>query len=101
MRLRWLRAARTDVRQIGRSIAQDSPEAAERITARIIRTVDLLRDHHGLGRPGRVIDTRELVIAGTSYIAAYRVQGETVEIIAVMHSMQEWPENFRDRLAPR
>lgn len=98
MRLRWLRAARADLRRIGRTIAQDSPEAAERVTARIVQAVDLLQDHPGLGRAGRVLGTRELVVVGTPYIAAYRVRDETVEIVAVMHGTQRWPESFRDRL---
>jgi toxin ParE1/3/4 len=99
MRLRWLRGARRDVRQIGRYIAQDSVAAAERVTTHIVEAVDLLIDQLGMGRPGRVIGTRELVISGTPYIAAYRVRGEsTVEVIAVLHGAQQWPESFEDRL---
>lgn len=49
MRLRWLRGARTDVRRIGRYIAQDSPNAAERITTRIVEAIDLLTDQPGMG----------------------------------------------------
>ncbi len=98
MRLRWLRGARTDVRHIGRYIAQDSVEAAERVTTRIVEAIDKLADQPGMGRPGRVIGTRELVIGGTPYIAAYRVRETTVEIIAVIHGARQWPESFEDRL---
>lgn len=101
MRLRWLRGARRDVRQIGRYIVQDSADAAERVTTRIVEAVDLLRDQPGMGRPGRVIGTRELVIFGTPYIAAYRIRGEsTVEVIAVLHGAQRWPESFEGKLPP-
>ena len=57
MRLRWRRAARTDLRRIGRINSQDSPAAVERVTARIVQTIDLLQDHPGLGRAGRVLET--------------------------------------------
>jgi len=101
MRLRWLRGARGDVRHIGLYIALESPDAARRITTRIIEAIDLLTDQQGIGRPGRIIGTRELAIGGTPYRAAYRVRGEnTVEIIAVIHGMQRWPESFEKRLGP-
>ena len=38
--------------------------------------------------------TRELVIPGTSYIAAYVVAGDEVQIAAVLHGKQQWPERF-------
>lgn len=98
MRLRWLRDARADVRRIGRYIAHDNVDAAERVTTRIVEDIDLLTDQPGIGRPGRIIGTRELVISGTPYIAAYRVRETTVEIIAVIHGAQRWPESFEDRL---
>ena len=49
----------------------------------------------GLGRPGRVAGTRELVVSGIPYIVPYRVKGEVVQIITVLHGAQKWPERFR------
>ena len=46
-----------------------------------------------MGRPGRVADTRELVLPGTSYVIAYRLR-EAVEILSVMHGAREWPDKF-------
>jgi plasmid stabilization system protein ParE len=53
-----------------------------------------LLDHPALGRPGRVPGTRELVVSGTPYILPYRVQGETVQILHVLHGAQRWPERL-------
>ena len=53
-----------------------------------------LATHPIKGRPGRVLDTRELVVAQTSLTVAYRVAGQIVEVIAVIHQAQECPERF-------
>jgi len=45
-----------------------------------------------MGRPGRVPETRELVIQ--PYIVAYRVKGGIVQILRVLHSAREWPKNI-------
>ena len=46
-----------------------------------------------VGRRGRAKDTREFVFADLPYIVVYRVTNQ-VEILAVMHTAREWPENF-------
>ena len=63
-------------------LARDSPLAADRVKDRIFAATDRLADHPGMGRPGRVGRTRELVVR--PYIVAYHVRGQTVEILAVI-----------------
>jgi plasmid stabilization system protein ParE len=46
------------------------------------------------GRPGRVSDTRELVVPETPFIAPYRVRDDRVEILAVFHGARRWPARF-------
>jgi toxin ParE1/3/4 len=75
-------------------IAADNPAAAGRMVERIRAAVERLTDLPGVGRPGRVAGTRELVIAGTPYIVPYRVKQDVVEIITVLHSAQRWPDRF-------
>ena len=94
MRVRWSPAARDDLRQQLQAIALDSPDAARLVASRVRKVTNDLADHPRIGRPGRVIDTRELVIAGTSLTAAYRVRGQTVEIVGLLHQAQEWPNHF-------
>jgi toxin ParE1/3/4 len=51
------------------------------------------------GRPGRVAGTRELVIRlirRTPYVAAYRIAGDTVRILRVLHGAQQWPEDMSE-----
>jgi toxin ParE1/3/4 len=47
-------------------------------------------------RPGRVENTRELVIAGTAYLVAYTVDQRlgAVIVLRVLHGRQVWPEAF-------
>jgi addiction module RelE/StbE family toxin len=75
-------------------IAADNPAAAARLVERIRTAVERLGAHPGIGRPGRVAGTRELVIAGTPYIVPYRVKDEVVQIITILHGAQRWPDRF-------
>ena len=94
-RLVYPRRYARQLEDIYERIAADNPAAAPRIIERIRIAVERLREFPALGRPGRVEGTRELVIAGTPYIVPYRVKGDSVQIITVLHSAQRWP----DRLA--
>ena len=69
-------------------IAADNPAAAARMIERIRAAVEMLAASPAIGRPGRVAGTRELIISGTPYIVPYRVEGDAVQIITVLHSAQ-------------
>lgn len=75
-------------------IAADNPAAASRMIERIRDAVSRLARFPASGRPGRVVGTRELVIPGTPYIVPYRVTGDAVQIITILHGAQRWPEQF-------
>jgi addiction module RelE/StbE family toxin len=55
-----------------------------------------LRDFPESGRPGRVAGTRELVVTGTPYVAAYQVTDTAVRILRVLHGAQQWPDDLPD-----
>jgi plasmid stabilization system protein ParE len=75
-------------------IAADNLVAAIRMMTRIRAAVERLATVPGMGHPGRVAGTRELVIPGTPYIVPYRVKGDAVQIITILHSAQRWPDRF-------
>ena len=52
--------------------------------------VEWLPDHPHMFRPGRVAGTREAVVH-PNYILVYRVTGEAVEIVRLVHSRQQYP----------
>jgi toxin ParE1/3/4 len=94
MEIVWREVALNSLERARAYIAQDNPAAAARVHERILSAVRNLADIPNMGRPGRIEDTRELVVAGTPYIVAYTVLDNQVSIIAVQHSAQKWPERF-------
>jgi plasmid stabilization system protein ParE len=75
-------------------IAADDPGAARVVVARILEAVSRLPDQPGLGRPGRIPGTRELVIERTRYVVPYRVRRNTVEILRVFHTSRQLPQQW-------
>ena len=94
MRLTWSRAALNDLAELRAYIAQDRPKAAFRIGRRILQAASHLEQHPELGCRGRVEGTRELVVTGTPYLIPYRIRGESIELLRVLHGARKWPEQF-------
>jgi len=72
-------------------IAQHNPLAAISQDEQIEHQVDMLMQHPQMGRPGRKKGTRELVISRTPFVVVYRVKGDKIQIIRILHSSQKWP----------
>jgi toxin ParE1/3/4 len=94
VRIDWLRQAAANVDEIKSYIARDNPTAATKVAQRIVERTEALAEFPYMGRLGRVAATRELVVSGTPYIVVYRVAGEVVQIIRVLHGAQQWPTSF-------
>jgi toxin ParE1/3/4 len=92
--IRWTRRALRRLDEIGARISIDNPAAARRVIRLIALGVHDLNNNPGRGRPGRVQGTRELVVAGTPYIVAYRVRTNDVEILTIQHGAQLWPDSL-------
>jgi toxin ParE1/3/4 len=96
VRLEWSAFAIEDRDGIFNYIEEDSPRAAVVVDDRIRAQAGLLLQFPETGRPGRIEGTRELVIGRTPYIAAYRITGDTVRILRVLHGAQLWPDEMLD-----
>lgn len=94
MLLEWSVFALADREAIFDYIEADSPQAAVAVDDRIQICVEGLAQFPNMGRNGRVPGTRELVISGTPYIAAYRLAGNALRILRILHGAQEWPEEM-------
>jgi toxin ParE1/3/4 len=94
MRIRWTVPALADLSLLQEYIAEDSPPAAHRIVQGIRAEVVNLVDFPAMGRPGRVAETRELVVNKGRHIVVYRVRNQAIEIVAVIDAGRQWPERF-------
>ncbi len=94
MRLVWTAPALRDIAAARAYIARDNPGAADRQVQLVLAAVGNLLRFPEIGRPGRRMGTRELVINRTPYIAAYRLRGEQIEVLRIMHGRQRWPDGL-------
>lgn len=92
MKLTWSGFALSDRDAIFTYIEADNPAAAVLIDERIVSATRRSLDFPASGRVGRIAGTRELVVNGTPYIAAYATTETTVRILRLLHGAQEWPE---------
>ena len=96
MKIRWSRPAIDHLSGIRAYIASDNPEAAASVARSIIEAAELLGEFPSLGRPGRGPGTRELVVPGTPFIIPYRVVGDMIEIVAMLHGARRRPGGASD-----
>ena len=94
MKVLWSRRALHHLVDIRQHIERDSEQNAALVATRILKAVDLLQSHPEIGRTGRVVGTRELVVPETPYVIPYRVRGQRLELIAVFHGRQKWPHKL-------
>ena len=94
MQVKWLRKALRNLDDEATYIAADDAAAALLVVKRVLEAVATLAQQPGLGRPGRVPGTRELIVAKTRYIVPYRVRGQAVEILRVFHSSRRLPDRW-------
>jgi len=96
VKLVWTQRALEDRRAIFDYIETEDLRLAGVVDGRIAAATRRLIDFPKSGRPGRVEDTRELVIARTPYIAPYRIEGDVVRILRVIHGARIWPDEIPD-----
>ena len=94
MNVVWRRRVREDLEAAQRYIAQHDPGAAARIGERILAVATAFATAQQIGRPGRVDETRELVVPHTPFILAYAVIAGDIVILDVVHDAQDWPDTF-------
>ncbi len=94
MKLIWTKRALRDLDQMFVFIAKDSRSAAAALVDLVEKRSAALVNHPEIGRPGRSDGTRELVVTGTPSILPYRVRDGRVEILAVLHSSRQWPDQL-------
>ena len=94
MEVRWARKAIENFENAVEYIAQDKPLAAKNVAQKIWDSSQFLADQPGLGRPGRVFGTRELIIPDLPFILPYIEKSGVIYILRVIHTSMKWPNKF-------
>jgi toxin ParE1/3/4 len=86
LKLFWLARALTNLNDAIAYIAQENVQAA-------LNQLDKLSEYPMMGRTGRKVGTRELVINQTQFIIVYRIneKANRIEILRLLHGAQQWP----------
>ncbi len=90
MTIVWSPTAVEDLKHLRATIEEQNPKAAAKVAGAILARVEGLKEFPGQGRSGRVPHTRKLVIPKTPFLVVYTVVGQTVRIVAVLHSARKW-----------
>lgn len=97
--LRWTEPANADFLGIVQWLKARNPAAAVRVGRRIPDDAERLSDFPYLGKPGRSLGTREMVVTRFPYLivdvvehdAAVSEQPQAVVILRVLHDAMPWP----------
>ena len=90
MRVVWTPEALQDRVDVWDYIAADNPQAAIRMDELFSDAAARLTDHPKLGKPGKIQGTREL-IPHENYRLVYEINGETIWMLALVHTSRQWP----------
>jgi toxin ParE1/3/4 len=75
-------------------VAERNPWAAIDMGDAIEAAMQRLAGHPQIGRPGRFKGSRELVVGGTPYVIAYRIETDALVILRLLHGAQRWPRRL-------
>jgi toxin ParE1/3/4 len=85
----FTRPALRDLERIHAFVPRDDPGRAYEVFAEIRVAINRLAVYPGLGRPGKKAGTRELIVPRLPYKVPYRMRGEKVLILRVLHTRQQ------------
>ncbi|SEG82317.1 type II toxin-antitoxin system RelE/ParE family toxin [Bosea lathyri] len=94
MKIAWTPRSKRNLRDAARYLTQFNPLAALSMVRTLRAAPQQLLQYPASGRPGRIDGTREFVVTGTAYLLPYRVHHDTIEILAVIHSSRQWPDEL-------
>lgn len=96
LRIAFTRLAKLDLDELIAYLGEENPQAAVKVALRIRDRIKLLQEQPDLGYKGRRPGTRELVVDGTRYIVAYRLDAthSQVQILRILHTSRMWPESL-------
>ncbi len=104
MSVRWTQKALSDLDSIYDAIAADRPRVARRVIETLLAQGEQLVKYPHRGRPGRLPETRELVVPHLPYILVHSLKPSLIStkpditIHRVIHGAMSWPAERRPTL---
>jgi toxin ParE1/3/4 len=86
MQVKWSRKALLNLDDAVEFIAADNPIATAKVAQQVWDAAQQLAAQPRMGRPGRVVGTRELVISDLPYVLPYVEEKGAVIILRVIHA---------------
>jgi toxin ParE1/3/4 len=93
----WTPEAEQDRADIWDDIAADNSGAAVRMDELFSDVAARLAAHPKMGKTGKISGTHEL-IPHESYRLVYEIDGDTVWVLALVHTARQWPPANRGRM---
>jgi toxin ParE1/3/4 len=92
MELRWTQKAAADLEHITDYLFEHAPPSrAQRLVHEVYDAPTALLTSPHIGRPGKKKGTRELVLSPLPYIVVYRITGDVIHVVRILHGAQKWP----------
>lgn len=88
----WRASARSDLAAIIRYVANVNPLAARRLRQVLMESVLPVSEHPYLYRQSQTIPAMREIVAHPNYIVYYRVTASSIEVVNVIHTRREFPE---------
>ncbi|WP_145585506.1 type II toxin-antitoxin system RelE/ParE family toxin [Yersinia kristensenii] len=92
MNVKWLRKAAANLQHEYQWLYERNPIAAQNFVNEIHKLTSLLTTQLSMGRVGRVMGTRELVLHNFPYLLPYRVKSGEIQILRIFHTYREPPK---------
>ncbi len=91
MQLRWTEEAADDLERIADYLLTHAPGRAPELVRAVYDAPSDLLTFPNRGRPGKKEGTRELVLSPLPYIVVYKVHGDIIFVVRILHGAQKWP----------
>jgi plasmid stabilization system protein ParE len=83
--------AKQDIADIYAYYAERNPNSAGRVTGAILKAANGLAQFPVMGKYGAAPGTRERLLILYPYRIVYRIVGDRVEVLRVIHGARQWP----------
>ena len=89
MRIRWTPAAAADLQHISDYLKDHHPHYRHPTIRKLYEAIRSLKTSPHRGRPGREEGTREILFPPPPYVAVYRVNEHSIEVVRTYHAARD------------